>query len=459
MKIMLSRLDFSEEAISMKHLGVNHQPLNLLYLAATLEKTKHNIVFVDELAGDVFEKGFDREKPDIVGISATSPILDRAEDAFLYAKNRGAHTIFGGTHATMFPEQSIEIKGVDAVIAGEAELTFVDYIEGKEPKTIPGLYLNKDGAVIKGPKAVKITDLDSLPFPARHLIDWNKYRFDNELGFVLSDSENRARILGSRGCPQKCTFCSRHVVHGRTVRYRSIENIFSEMELLQKDMNIYNYIMIDDYFTFDQDRVKSFCEGIFQRGWEKKIQWIANARVDLRHDTIKLMKRANCKLISFGVESGSQRVLNGINKEIDIGDVINAFDAAHKERINTRAYFIIDLPGEKEEDYKKSLDLALKINPLIISLNIFMAIPGSKDYENQYGCGYINVGRHHFYHTYDKKVTKKQRNFLLRFYLRPKYLINVLNNISVKTFFYYLKLFGIFLKVRSQNRLSANKAV
>lgn len=459
MKVMLARMDFPEENVSMKHLGVNHQPLNLLYLAATLEKAGHEIVFADELAGDVFETRFMEERPEIVGISATTPILERAKDAFKFAESHGVRTLFGGTHATMFPEQSLAIEGVDAVLTGEAEFSIVEYLAGKDPATISGAYVMQNEKLVTGPPFARIEDLDSIPFPARHLLDWERYRLDNELGFVLSDSEKRARILGSRGCPQQCTFCSRHVVHGRKVRYRSLENIFAELEQLQQEFGIYNYIFIDDYFTFDQERVTAFCEMVLARGWEKKIQWIANARVDLRYETIVMMKRANCKLISFGVESGSQRLLDQVQKDIKVEDAIRAFDDAHRAGMNTRAYFIIDLPGETNEDYKKTLNLACRINPLILSLNIFMAIPGSKDYQDQYGCEYINVGRHHFYHTDDKAVTAKQTRFLMRFYFRPRYMLNVLKNLSVKAVVYYVKLFGIFLKLRSQKTGTTHQAV
>ena len=450
MKIMLSRLDFTEKSISLRHLGVNHQPINLLYLAATLEQAGHNIVFADELAGDLFEKRFNEEKPDLVGFNSTSPIMNRVIEAADYAKKGGAKVVLGGTHATLAPELCIEHPSFDAVFAGESERTFVQYLDGQDPATIPGLYIKGDGEILTGPPCTPIEDLDSLPFPARHLLDWKRYTKDNELGFLLRDKFDRARVLGSRGCPQHCTFCSRYVVHGRKVRYRSLENIFAELEQLQKDMGIYNYIFIDDYFTFNQQRVVQFCEELLKRCWSN-VQWIANARVDLEHETMSLMKRAGCKLISFGVESGSQRILDEVKKDIRVEDVIRAFDDAKRAQINTRAYLIIDLPGETDEDFQKTLDLAIRINPTIISLNIFMPIAGSDIYTKKYNGEYIDVGRHHFYHTYDKSVTAKQRKFLLRYYLRPAYFLNFIRNLSFNTVLYYLKMFRIFLRLRSQN--------
>ena len=117
--------------------------------------------------------------------------------------------------------------------------------------------------------------------------------------------------------------------------------------------------------------------------------------------------------------------------------VVAAHDDAHRAGINTRGYFIIDFPTETEKDYNKTLELALRINPLIISLNIFMPIAGSKIYEEKYGCEHINVGSHHFYHTYDANVTAKQRRFLLRFYLRPAFLKNLLRNLSADMILYF----------------------
>jgi radical SAM superfamily enzyme YgiQ (UPF0313 family) len=213
-----------------------------------------------------------------------------------------------------------------------------------------------------------IQNLDDLPLPLHHLLPWEKYRAPNIRGPYTF-------IVPSRGCPAGCTFCIKHVSYGYGVRVRSPENILAELRLLW-DMGLRNVHMYADLFTVSREQVMGLCEGMLREGLA--FRWTCNSRVDcVDPEMLRLMARAGCWLISWGIESASDEVLRRAHKGISQAQIRRALDWSRAAGIKNWGYFILGLPGETEETIRQTIDLAKRL-PLELALfHIAAPYPGT----------------------------------------------------------------------------------
>ena len=369
------------------HTMVNsYPPLGLGYLAAVMEEEGH-VVSIYDLGLDPdtpLEEDIERIvafAPDLIGVTAMTNNYHSAEKTIALCKERiGCPVVIGGPHATLFPERVTSDPHVDYVVYGEGEETMRDLVramvaEGPHPseetlEAIQGLCFTSGDHVIRTPARPLIKDLDALPLPARHLFDLSRY------ALYASDGERMVTLLSSRGCPYNCSYCFKGIV-GRTYRQRSPENVLAEIRELMRTYGYRNFYFIDDLFTLDRRRLKAISEQIISEGLD--IRWQCLARVDrIMLESLKIMRRAGCREIHYGIESGNPEILESLNKKITMDQVRRAVAWANEAGILVKGYFMLGLPGDTEETMRQTIAFAeeLPLDEAMFSLTT--PFPGTR---------------------------------------------------------------------------------
>jgi radical SAM superfamily enzyme YgiQ (UPF0313 family) len=272
-----------------------------------------------------------------------------------------------------------------------------------------------------------VEDLDSLPFPAYHLFPMEHYR--PALG--LYRRLPAVGMITSRGCPYECTFCATQGQWGRRTRLRSAENIVEEIRMLQTDFGIREVFFYDDTFTVSKERVQNICEQLLKGGID--LSWTCMSRVNtIDMELLRLMKRAGCHHILYGIESGDNTILDNIKKRIDLEQAYSAVAMTQKAGIAARASFMFGNQGETEETMQRTLDYAIKLDPDFAFFNVATPYPGTAMYDWALENGYLKT---HEWDLYDashsvvelptvtaEAVERFQKHAMRRFYLRPGYL-------------------------------------
>ncbi len=317
-------------------------PLGLMYLASyILEHTKHEVRITDLAVEDTLLRDLREYNPDIVGITTTTLTL---HDAWQVAKtcklyNPNIKTILGGAHCSIYPEETINLDSVDYVVRGDGEVPIVNILNSIDSKT------NIDRV-----NSINIIeDLDSLPFPARHLIDIRKYH-------TAMSSKPVTSIITSMGCPFSCSFC--YQPHYKKWRARSAENVVAEMRTIALQ-GILEIEIYDDTFTYDRQRVIDICGNIDADGLNSIISWSIRTRVDrVDRELLQLMSRAGCKRINYGIESITPSVLKMLRKGFTVEQTIDAIKWAKEAGIEVQAYFMIGSPRETREQILDTIKFA-----------------------------------------------------------------------------------------------------
>ena len=444
-KVLLIRPDQINTKFCLKRLGIRHMPMGLLYLGAILKKIGVDVKICDEIVGDSPEDSIKQYKPDFVGITIASPILYRATEIGETVKKYGCKYIIGGPHATIRPRECFEKTKCDFVILGEAEDSIREFFTSYDLKDIRGLAYKENGEVKINPIRPKQENLDVIPFPAVDLINPKKYRGDTEMGFYVGKSENSMRIFSTRGCKFECNFCARHIVFGRRVRYRSIDNVMAEIIENSAKLNAKKLIFMDDTFTENPERVSKICEELIKL--DKDYIWSCFSRVDLTEDLVKLMHRAGCRLIGYGVETCSQKVLDMAKKNIEVEDIIRCFHLTRKLGIKTKAFIMVGLPGEDEIEFEKSLRIVKTLKADYVVVSVFTPLPGSEVFNSLYKSD-IDYNVRSFFVTTDPVLLKRQTKFMNQYYFRYGYFKDNLIRFTLPELTYFFDLVKSFLLVR-----------
>ena len=289
----------------------------------------------------------EESKPDVVGISMISTKLKSGLKVAQIAKSLGVErVIVGGPHVTIYPEDALKNNYVDSVVQGEGEFVFERALTEK---------------VVK---ADRIKDLDSLAWPARETLVGLKNYHPNDLGFVMT----------SRGCPGSCNFCCSESLWGKTMRERNINDVIGEIDSVHKNYGTNKFYLVDDTFTLSKKRVGEFCDSIREKNYE----WGCLTRVDkLDENTLEKMTGAGCSMIKVGIESGSQRVLNLMNKRTNIGQIKYTAELLNKNNMHWLAYVMVGVPGETSYDVDKTMELIREVRPSYVSAAIYTPYPGT----------------------------------------------------------------------------------
>lgn len=426
-----------------KKVGSCLPSLGLAYIASVLEKDGKKVKILDctaekvslDVIGDMLG-GY--EKPRFVGMTATTSLINNALKIAEIAKNiwPDVKVVLGGVHPSVMPDEVISNKNVDFVVIDEAEETIKELVNDKEPKDILGLVYKKNGKIVHNQMRPLIKNLDDIPAPAYHLLPMDKY-------YPALGNYKRLpamSIFATRGCPGRCTFC--HRAFRGIVRPRSARNIIDEIKLLQKNYGIKEISFYDDTFTLFKKVVKEFCDIVIKEKID--ITWSCFTRVDhVDEDLLRIMKRAGCHLILFGVESADEKILETVKKRISLDQVRGVVKAARKVGVETRCSFMLGNPGETEETIKKTIKFANELDPDEVQYNITTVYPGTEMFEWADKHGYIITKDWSKYNMSDvvmklptispEKLKEYYKLAHRSFYLRPKVIMRRLFKIRSLT--------------------------
>lgn len=361
-------------------------PVNLLYLAAAVRAAGHEAEVWD-FEVEPFSERLVKERaricrPDLVGLTGLTCNIKIGAEILRWIKAvvPEAFTVVGGPHGSALPEQTLqEFPVVDAVVMGEGEETWREVADrlsrGESLSGTVGLAWRDGGEMVVEARRPLIRNLDALPFPARDLIDHSLYKGASSPGLDAT-LHRSTEIFTTRGCPERCIFCAAKVTFGRTVRFRSAQNVLAEVDECRDRWGYRHFTIEDDTFTYRPDRLAELCKGFRERG----ITWDCDTRVNLvTREMMFLMAESGCRKVAFGVESGSPAILEKIKKDTTITQIKNAFKWANQAGLITTAFFIIGgHPDETHEDIKMSIRLMKEIDPDLMAAAIAVPFPGTE---------------------------------------------------------------------------------
>ncbi|MBI4691259.1 MAG: cobalamin B12-binding domain-containing protein, partial [Nitrospirae bacterium] len=419
-------------------------PLGIAYLAAVLEEKGYKVSIIDAFAEMMdINRVEDRIKavsPDVIGITGMTPVIDNALRVARISRKHAKHIVLGGPHVSVVGKKIFEqCPDIDYAVRGEGETIIASLMDalgsGKGIGNVPGI-ITRD---IENPPASFVDNLDSIPFPARHLLPNERYRYILSSGKITT-------MFTSRGCPYHCIFCDK-AVFGSKWRARSAANVLDEIELINRDLRVNSIIFYDDLFTLKKERVIEVCQGILEKGL--RIEWKCEGRVNIvDDDVLKLMRRAGCSMIAYGVESGNRKGLDYLNKGTNVAQIKRAFELTRKAGIKPMAYFVLGIPVETYEDELRTIDFAKEIRPAYAQFSVLSPTPGTRLYEDAIRMGwYREVDAQNpmdkdlrrpaiINENWDEdKLNKILREAHRKFYLSPWYILERLREIrSVKEF-------------------------
>jgi anaerobic magnesium-protoporphyrin IX monomethyl ester cyclase len=354
------------------------------------------------------------------------------------ALRQDTFTAVFGTHVTAMADACLQTTpGLDAVICHEPEATLVDLAtalcDHRDLTGVAGIsFKDSAGQLVHTRIRPFISDLDSLPFPAWHLVDLECYKLPL-LGkrFVI--------LLPLRGCPYSCTFCTAQTYYGNRLRRRSVPRMMEEITSIIKRFDIRNFFIWADTFTVDRTYVMKFCDQLLQQGLA--IRWTCNSRVDtIDQEMLYAMAKAGCWMISYGIESGNQGILDAIQKKITVQQSHDAVKMAKQAGLQVAGHFVLGFPGETEETLRETITLAAALDVDIAQFYVATPFPGSELYEHAVQQGWITdqsfeeFSQNHAVMQLPTlppaTVNAYRRKGFLTFYLRPKQLRRMLHLVS-----------------------------
>lgn len=413
---------------------------NLAYLAAVMKNEGFSVDIIDCIADKIywekFEKIIDEKKPNYILFNSISSTITNDMKTAVIAKKNNAKSIAVGSHVTALPKKSMEkFPYLDFIIMGEAEETLKELVSAIENKrdvsSVLGIAWRKDREVVVNEKRPLIKNLDSLPIPLHELLPIKKYN----LPFVGS---RFTFVMESRGCPFRCIFCRSPIAWNRVFRTRSSDSIFKELEYLNK-IGVKNILFHSDTFTVNKSVVVDLCKKIINSGL--KIRWMCNSRVDtVDKETLDWMKKAGCEMIMYGIESGSQKVLDLSKKDITIAKIIETVKNTDEAGIKVWGYFIVGLPGENKETVEQTIQLAKSLPLTLANFAVAAPYPGTEfqslsvekgwlksDNWEEYDQNYSAIVSYPDFSS--EEIVKSMKRAYREFYFRPSVFIKLLAGI------------------------------
>lgn len=437
----------------------SQHPINILYIASYLMKQGFRVELLDfdveQFSKENLIKKINQSKPKIVGITAMTPLISASNKIASIIKESSPDTvtIVGGAHPTALPKRTLEeFKAFDIAVYGEGEITVFEVVrsimEKKSLSGIKGIAYRKGRKILLNKERTLISNLDSLPFPARELLKFGLYKGASKSG-VSYDSKKITPLFTSRGCPFQCTFCAIHLTSKRITRFRSAKNVISEVEECINKFGINHFTIHDDTFNMVPKRVEEICKSLKKLN----ITWDCDTRVNLvSKNILKMMADAGCVRVAYGVESGSQRILNLIKKGITVEQVKDAFKWSKEVGLKTAAYFMVGShPSETKQDLLLTEKLIKEITPDFLNVAVTVPYPGTELYCVMKEKGYLkeNWGNYMQYNTRpiwrtdnfgpDELVTTQKR-MIRDYYFNPYYLFKHIRAIgSLRELGYWIR--------------------
>ena len=359
-------------------------PMGLLMLGAVLENAGYDVRLLDanavgrRLTSDEIVEIATHMRPDVIGITLVTPLVKEAYRLASGLRACGAKLIAGGPHATLLPDEPLD-QGFDAVVVGEGEPTIVEAVEatlGRRPMdSVLGLaYRGTDGQVRRNEPRPLVADLDSLPPPARHLVDPADFGATADL---------HAHVFTSRGCPGRCAYCAGGLF-GKEFRFRSADSVVDEMIALNRDYGTRHFYFVDDAMTMDKQRAIRICQRMIDE--RLGFTWNMMTRIDsVDEELLDLAARAGCKQIDFGVESGNPETLKRIHKPHTADMVRRVIPMTHRYGIRPVAFFILGFPWEDPQAVDTTVRLMNDLSPYVTFqpaiASVLIPFPGTELYD------------------------------------------------------------------------------
>ncbi|HPO95398.1 MAG TPA: radical SAM protein [Elusimicrobiales bacterium] len=435
------------------------QPLSISYIASFLIKNGYSVKIIDNdienLTPIDLETRIRQFNPISVGITVSTSSTNTAiEIAKIVKKINGEiKVIAGGIQPTILPHILLKNNEIDICVMGEGEITSLELLRAikynRDISEINGIAYKKNGEIkITEPRKL-IDNLDELPIPAYELLPMNRYTLPASRRLT---SYPIASVITSRGCPYLCKFCSHNTVFKNKVRFRSPENVLEEMKYLRKKFDVREFVFWDDSILLDKNRAIKIFNMIKKE--LPDIYFTCSSRVDHINEGIaKLMYEAGCRMILFGAESGSQKILDSINKQITVGQTIKAVEICRNNKIMSFCSFIIGTPEETKETLEETRRFVLKLDPDFAIFTIFTPLPGSYYFNRLINNGEIDIGSANWNDyinllsssapaaSVNSDLTKEelvyyQKKLFRDFYLRASYILKRIKKIKNKQMFY-----------------------
>lgn len=367
---------------------LDNEPVGLMYIGTVLKGAGHEVKLVG-IEKDGGEKALLRQiklfKPDVVGLSITTPYASKAEHFAGLVKGAfpNVPVIAGGAHPTIMPGETMKKGNVDVCVIGEGERTVIElmgHYEGSAPLgDVKGIAFLDGGRLVMTEKRGYVENLDDLPFVDRGLLP-EKVIY-GRAGYPL---QNPCMLITTvRGCPFRCTFCQPTVVSlfGKKVRKRSPANVVAEIAELKRLYGTSGLWINDDTFAFDHAWTAEFCGRLRESGAD--VSWWANGRINVvRRETLLKMKDAGCVALVMTFECGSERVRNEILKKgVTNEQVFKAYDISHELGILVRTNVMLGTPTETEKEMQESALMVKAVQPHFVTASYTTPIPGSYMYD------------------------------------------------------------------------------
>lgn len=429
MKVLMINPPYSSS--KYKFIGLVAPPLGIAYIAAVLESGGVEVKMIDATAVEMDYDAIQREvasyNPDVVAITSVTPTLDSALQVARMSKEAcpSANVVLGGYHPTFTYPELLKHDYVDFVVRGEGEYTMLELVktleQGRDLKKVQGIAFEDHVT----PDRSVITNLDSLPFPARHLLPMADYK-------IMNMKLPVGTLISGRGCPYQCSFCASSAMHGNKLRLRSANNVVDEMEHLVDDHKTEMLAFMDDTFCLNKRRINDICNEIKARGFGN--YWGCTARVDtISEDLLKKMKDAGCITLFLGVESADQQNLNEINKNITISKIKKTFELTKKMGVRTIASVVLGMPGDTRKSIENTINFVKKLEPNYAIFSLATPYPGTDFYLKSRDKRLIKTTDWSKFNlltpvieTVDcslEEVRKLQKKAFKEFYSRPMYLL------------------------------------
>ncbi len=462
--------------ISPKYNGYIVAPhLGLGYLASALLKRGHSVRVIDGLREEVT---YDPKEYDWVGLTSMTTYFPEMVEAVKLAKSFGLPTVIGGPHPIANPEQALVQSGADFACMAEGELLINELVEGKAPSHIEGLVYWKDGTPCRTcAKPTFYPDIDDFGEPAWDFIDPRSY--PKAPHGMIARRFPLAPIITSRGCPYSCTYCSAPITAGKKMRWRSVNAVIDEIAMLHGKYGVREIQIEDDNFTIKRDRVFEFCEALIRQKLDVIWSLPNGVRIDrLDPDMLGLMKRSGCYLMSLGIESANQRILDLVKKRLNVELVRKVVGWVSDAGIESCGFFMIGFPTETREEIQKTVDFALSLPLSRANFTKVTPLPGTELYElwkQEYAQGEeVDWSTFNFY-TFNPKMAKVnpeelskiQRRANRKFYLKPSTILCLITRIRWDQYRYFFRrifnLLGLYKitgkRVDSRQYLANPKAI
>jgi len=436
-------------------------PLGIGYLSSFLMKNGYDVMLIDALKDKLVEADVLRllrdNYIDVLGITCLSSFYKEAVSLCRYVReqDKTIKTIIGGLHPTFLPFQTLTESGCDYVICGEGEKALLELLDNNfDNANIRGVYTLKELSSEKTPfeKAEPVQKLDDLPFPDWEQMQPGSYPVAPHGTFIKDHPVGI--ITSSRGCPYSCKFCSSPNFYDHKIRFRSAENVVEEIKLLADKYRVKEIHFEDDNLTLNRRHVTDICELILKNGI--KVHWSCpnGIRVDkIDDELIKLMKKSGFYACGLGIESASEDILKGINKNQDLNAIKNAIRILRNNKIEVCGFFIFGLPGENKGTMRETVKFALQSGLTRVHFGAICVNPGCDLFKELEGRFIPDFSTGHRKPNYAsdgltlKEIMSAQTTAIKKFYLRPRILLNCVKYIKfahLKSFVKRLKGYHVF---------------